>query len=64
VERGELSARLHEIYDARGDKLLFLKVDNARPYREVIAAIDIARGAGVKVFGLAPPEAAAPAAGS
>lgn len=63
VERSQLSARLHEIYDARGDKLLFVKVDNRRRYSEVIYAIDIARGAGVKVFGLAPPEAA-PAAGS
>lgn len=57
VELSNLSARFHEIYDARGDKLLFIKVDNSRLYSEVIRAIDIARGAGVKVFGLAPPEA-------
>jgi biopolymer transport protein TolR len=63
VERNQLAARLHEIYDARGDKLLFVKVDNRRRYSEVIYAIDVARGAGVKVFGLAPPEAAPPAGG-
>ncbi len=58
VEHANLSTRLHEIYDARGDKLLFIKVDNNRKYREVVTVIDIARGAGVKVFGLAPPDAA------
>lgn len=65
VERSGLSARFREIYDVRPDKLLFLKVANNREYKEVIEVIDIARGAGVKVFGLAPPtaeEAAAAAA--
>jgi biopolymer transport protein ExbD len=63
VDLASLESRFHEIYDARGDKLLFIKVDNGRQYREVIQVIDIARGAGVKVFGLAPPDGAA-AAGS
>jgi biopolymer transport protein ExbD len=66
VDRAGLNARFHEIYDVRPDKLLFLKVANNREYKEVIEVIDIARGAGVKVFGLAPPtaeEAAAAAAG-
>ena len=65
VAKENLSARFHEIYDVRPDKLLFIKVHNSRPYKEVIEVIDIARGAGVKVFGLAPPtaeEAAAAAA--
>ncbi len=65
VDRAGLNARFHEIYDVRPDKLLFLKVANNREYKEVIEVIDIARGAGVKVFGLAPPtaeEAAAAAA--
>jgi biopolymer transport protein ExbD len=57
-----LAARFHEIYDVRPDKLLFLKVDNTRPFSEVVQAIDIARGAGVLVFGLAPPDTAAAAA--
>jgi biopolymer transport protein ExbD len=63
VSKEGLSARLHEIYDNRGEKLLFIKADNSRQFREVIWAIDVARGAGVKVFGLAPPESA-PAAAS
>jgi len=66
VDRAGLNARFHEIYDVRPDKLLFLKVANNREYREVVEVIDIARGAGVKVFGLAPPtaEEAAAAAGA
>jgi len=67
VDRAGLNARFHEIYDVRPDKLLFLKVANNREYKEVIEVIDIARGAGVKVFGLAPPtaeEAATTAASS
>ena len=65
VTRDALSAKFHEIYDVRAEKLLFIKVHNSRPYSQVIEVIDIARGAGVKVFGLAPPtqeEAAAAAA--
>jgi len=62
VTQEGLSAKLHEIYDVRADKLLFIKADNSRRFSEVIQAIDVARGAGVKVFGLAPPEAAAAAA--
>jgi len=57
VDRAGLTAKFHEVYDVRPDKLLFLKVANNREYREVIDVIDIARGAGVKVFGLAPPTA-------
>ena len=62
VTQEGLSAKLHEIFDVRADKLLFIRADNNRRFSEVIQAIDVARGAGVKVFGLAPPEAAAPAA--
>jgi biopolymer transport protein ExbD len=65
ITKDGLAARFHEIYDVRPDKLLFIKVDNSRRFKEVIEVIDIARGAGVRVFGLAPPtaeEAAAAAA--
>ena len=65
VSKENLGSRFHEIYDVRPDKLLFIKVHNSRPYKEVIEVIDVPRGAGVKVFGLAPPtaeEAAAAAA--
>lgn len=57
VLRSELAARLNEIYSVRPDKLIFIKADNSRKYNEVIDLIDVARGAGVKVFGLAPPDA-------
>ena len=65
VDRANLLAKFHQIYDPRPDKLLFIKVHNSRAYSEVISVIDVARGAGVTVFGLAPPtaeEAAATAA--
>jgi len=67
VEKSALLAKFHEIYDVRPDKLLFIKVDNNRPYNDVIEVIDIARAGGVTVFGIAPPtaeEAAAAAAAS
>ena len=65
VAHDNLAAKFREIYAPRADKLLFIKVHNSRPYKEVIDVIDLARGAGVQVFGLAPPtaeEAAAQAA--
>jgi len=57
-----LAQRFHEIYDVRPDKLLFIKPDNSRPLKEVIQVIDVARGAGVQVFGLTPPDTTAAAA--
>jgi biopolymer transport protein ExbD len=64
VTKAALAARFREIYDPRPDKLLFLKIHNSRPYKDVIEVIDIARGAGVLVFGLAPPTAEEAAAAS
>jgi biopolymer transport protein ExbD len=68
VDPAGLAQRLYEIYNIRPDKLLFIKADDSRPYAEVIHVIDVARGAGVQVFGLAPGNAAtaaaAPAGGS
>ena len=54
VDSSGLGQRLYEIYSVRPDKLLFIKADDGRPYQEVIRVIDVARGAGVQVFGLAP----------
>jgi biopolymer transport protein ExbD len=51
-----LDAKLHEIYDRRPAKLMFLKTARSRKYSEVVEAMDIARGAGVQVIGLTPPE--------
>ena len=57
VLKAELPSRLLGIYSVRPDKLIFIKADNSRKFMEVIDLIDIARGAGVKVFGLAPGDA-------
>ena len=57
VLKAELPSRLLGIYSVRPDKLIFIKADNSRKFMEVIDLIDVARGAGVKVFGLAPGDA-------
>jgi len=62
VDSAGLPQRLYDIYNIRPDKLLFIKADDSRPYAEVIRVIDVARGAGVQVFGLAPGNAQAAAA--
>ena len=62
VDSAGLGQRLYDIYNIRPDKLLFIKVDDSQKYQKVIWAIDVARGSGVQVFGLAPSTAAAPAA--
>jgi biopolymer transport protein ExbD len=62
VPEDRLATRLHEIYDPRPDKIIFVKADGSITYQTVIHAIDIARGAGVKVIGIPPAENAQPAA--
>ncbi|MCW5825520.1 MAG: biopolymer transporter ExbD [Gemmatimonadaceae bacterium] len=49
-----LGARLTEVYENRPDKIIFVKGDPAVKYQDVIHAMDIARGAGVKVIGIPP----------
>jgi biopolymer transport protein ExbD len=56
VAFSQLDARLHEIYDNRPAKLIFLKSAGNRKYQEVVEAMDIARGAGVQVIGFTPTE--------
>jgi biopolymer transport protein ExbD len=51
-----LDDKLHEIYDRRPAKLMFLKTARTRKYGDVVEAMDIARGAGVQVIGFTPPE--------
>jgi biopolymer transport protein ExbD len=55
VPKPGLDAKLHEIYDNRPAKLMFVKVAPTRKYQELVEAMDIARGAGVQVIGLTPP---------
>ncbi len=52
-----LEGVLHETFDGRPAKLLFLKPGKTRKYRELIQAVDVGRGAGIQVFGLTPIEA-------
>lgn len=52
----QLDRKFHEIYDQRPAKLLFVKPGPNRIYRNIIEAIDIARGAGVEVVGFTPVE--------
>jgi biopolymer transport protein TolR len=49
--QAELHDRIARAYDGRPDKVLFVKGDPAVRYQDVIAAIDGARGAGVRVQG-------------
>lgn len=56
LSRANLAARLKEIYDGRPEKIIFVKGDPKVKYADVIFAMDVARGAGVKVIGLSPKE--------
>lgn len=52
VPHDELAARLHAIYDSRPEKVLFVKGNGRARYGQIVEAMDIARGAGVKVLGI------------
>jgi len=56
VAKNDLAKRLKEIYDPRPDKIIFVKGDPAVKYSDVIAAMDAARGAGVKIIAATPKE--------
>lgn len=56
IAKNDLAMRLKEIYDPRPDKIIFIKGDPAVKYSDVIYAMDVARGAGVKVIGATPKE--------
>ena len=56
VTKSDLGRRLKEIYDPRPDKIIFIKGDPAVKYSDVIYALDVARGSGVKVIGATPKE--------
>ena len=54
VTKAELGKRLKEIYDPRPDKIIFVKGDPKVKYSDVITAMDVARGSGVKVIATTP----------
>ena len=49
-----LKRELKSIYDPRPEKIIFIKGDPKVKYADVIDAMDISRGAGVKVIGVPP----------
>jgi biopolymer transport protein ExbD len=61
VAEAELGARLRAIYAGRPDRTIVVRGDGAARYQDVVAAIDSARGAGVRVVGLDPRPAPPPA---
>ena len=57
IPKERLGARLKEIYDPRPEKIIFVKGSpKGVKYEQVIYAMDVARGAGVKVIGVSPKE--------
>jgi biopolymer transport protein TolR len=52
--RANLGTELKSIYAARPEKIIFVKGDPTLKYEDVIVAMDIARGSGVKVIGVPP----------
>lgn len=55
-----LAARLREVYANRPDRTIFVGAESGVRYASVIAAMDAARGAGVRVIGVTPKESSAP----
>lgn len=54
VSRNDLARKIKEIYDPRPDKIIFVKGDPSVKYSDVITAMDVARGSGVKVIAATP----------
>jgi biopolymer transport protein TolR len=51
VTQAQLASKLNDIYRNRPQKIIFVKAGPDVVYQDVIAAMDAARGAGVKVIG-------------
>jgi biopolymer transport protein TolR len=49
-----LGAKIKEIYDPRPEKIIFVKGCPEAKYQDIITAMDVARGNGVKVIGVPP----------
>ena len=52
VTLGELETKLRGIYEQRKDKTMFLIAEGSLRYREIVAVIDAAKGAGVEKVGI------------
>lgn len=49
-----LPTRLHELTEGGKRDLIFIRAAPRRPYREVIRALDLAKGAGFQIVGYMP----------
>jgi biopolymer transport protein ExbD/biopolymer transport protein TolR len=56
IQPSQLAARLDEVFQARPDRVIFVKADGRVQYGSVIYAMDVARGAGVEVIGAVLPK--------
>jgi biopolymer transport protein TolR len=52
VALAELEAKLVAVFEARGDRELFLRADREAPYGLVVQAMAAARGAGATKLGI------------
>ncbi|RIK94758.1 MAG: protein TolR [Proteobacteria bacterium] len=52
VPVGELAAKLHAVFESRGDKALYLRADREAPYGAVAKAMAAARNAGATKLGI------------
>ncbi len=52
VQRDLLYTRLREIYDVRADKTAFIKAEGPVKYGDVVAIMDVCRGAGIDTLGI------------
>jgi len=52
ITKEMLETRLRDLYQTDSKKPLFVKADETVSYKEVLAVIDIAKGAGVEVVGV------------
>ena len=50
----DLSARLRELTEGGQRKLIFVKAASRRPYRDIVRAVDLAKGAGWEIVGYMP----------
>ena len=57
VTHDQLGQKLHDVFDGRPEKIMFVKGDPKVTVQTVINAMDISRGAGVKVLGVPPKDA-------
>jgi biopolymer transport protein TolR len=52
IAESALADRIHDLMNARTDKLVFFDLDDEADYGEVVHVMDIVRGAGAKTLGI------------